>query len=66
MTKKMIILTNAVVSLGLAGTGLTRLLLRDPFSGMGYEWSAFMLIIGLVTLFLIPLEVCIIKPQRKT
>ncbi len=64
--KKMVILTNAVVSLGLASTGLTRLILKDPFSGMGYEWSAFMLIIGLVTLFLIPLEICIMKPQRRT
>ncbi len=64
MAKKIIILTNAVVSLTLAGTGLVRLLLRDPFSGVGYEWSAFMVIAGLCTLFFIPLEICIIKPQK--
>lgn len=64
MAKKIIILTNAVASLALAGTGLFRLLVRDPFSGVGYEWSAFMVIAGLCTLFLIPLEICVIKPQR--
>ncbi len=64
--KKMVIFTNAVVGLGLAGTGLTRLFLRDPFTGVGYEWSAAMMITGLVILFFIPLEICVIKSQKKT
>ena len=64
--KKIVILTNVVVSLALATTGLVRLFLKDPVSGVGYEWSAFLMIFGLVTLFLIPLEICVMKPQRKT
>ncbi len=64
--KKIVILTNVVVSLALASAGLIRLFLRDPFSGVGYEWSAFMMIFGLVTIFFIPLEICVMKPDKKT
>lgn len=64
--KNAIIFITAVVGLGLAGTGLVRMFLRDPFLGVGYEWSAFMWITGLVILFLIPLEICVIKSQRDT
>ncbi len=66
MTKKLlIILTNAVVSLALAGIGLAGMVLRDPLLGGGYEWSTLVWITGLVTLFFIPLEVCLIKPQGR-
>lgn len=65
MTKKLIILTNAVVSLAMAGTGLAGMILRDPLLGGGYEWSTLLWITGLMTLFFIPLEVCVIKPQRR-
>lgn len=64
--KTAIILTNAVVSLTLAVSGLTGMILRDPFLGGGYEWSTLWWIVGLVTLFFIPLELCVIKSQRKT
>jgi hypothetical protein len=63
--KLLIILTNAVVSFTLAGIGFAGMALRDPLLGGGYEWSTLLWITGLVTLFFIPLEVCVIKPQRK-
>ena len=64
MTKKLIILANVVVSLAMAGTGLAGMALRDPLLGGGYEWSTLLWITGLVTLFFIPLEVCVIKPKK--
>ncbi len=63
--KNAVILINVVISLALFITGLVRLILRDPVSGVGYEWSAFLVIIGLCTLFLVPLEICVMKPQKK-
>lgn len=66
MTRKLlIILTNVLVSVTLAGLGLAGMILRDPLLGTGYEWSTLLWIVGLVTLFFIPLEVCLIK-SRKT
>ncbi len=65
MTKKILISANAVISVGLAGVGLAGMILRDPLLGGGYEWSTLLWIIGLVTLFFIPLEVCVIKPQKR-
>ncbi len=65
MKRLLIILTNAVVSVTLAGIGLAGMVLRDPLLGGGYEWSTLLWIIGLVTLFFIPLEVCVIKPQKR-
>lgn len=66
MTKKLIIISaNAVVSLALASTGLAGMILRDPLLGGGYEWSTLRWIVGVVTLFLIPLEICVIKPQKR-
>ena len=64
-TKLLIISANAVVSLTLAGVGLTGMILRDPWLGRGYEWSTLLWIVGLVTFFLIPLEVCLIKPRKR-
>ena len=64
--KNIVILANLVVSLSLFITGFVRLILRDPVSGVGYEWSAAMVIFGLVTLFLIPLEICVMKTQGAT
>ncbi len=63
--KFFIILTNALVSVALAGIGLAGMILSDPLSGSGYEWSTLLWIIGLVTLFLIPLEVCLIKSRKR-
>ena len=66
MTKRLlIIMTNAVVSVTLASIGLAGMILRDPLFGGGYEWSTLLWIIGLVTLFFIPLEVCLVKPQKR-
>ncbi len=65
MTKKIIISANAVVSLAMTGAGLTGMILRDPLLGGGYEWSTLLWITGLVTLFFIPLEICVIKPQKR-
>ncbi len=62
--KNAVILINVIISLALFITGLIRLILKDPYTGVGYEWSAFMVIIGLVTLFLIPLEICVLKSQK--
>ncbi|MDP2729472.1 MAG: hypothetical protein Q8O55_03190 [Dehalococcoidales bacterium] len=67
MTKKLLIISaNAVVSLTMAATGLTRMILRDPLLGGGYEFSTLLWITGLITLFLIPLEICIIKPFKRS
>ncbi len=66
MTKKLlIILTNTVLSFTLAGLGLTGMVLRDPLLGGGYEFSTLLWITGLVTFFLIPLEVCVIKSPKR-
>ena len=65
MTKYIIIAINAVVSVSLAATGLYGMAMRDPLLGGGYEWSTLRWIIGLVTLFLIPLEICVIKSPKK-
>ncbi|OGO35613.1 MAG: hypothetical protein A2147_04690 [Chloroflexi bacterium RBG_16_57_8] len=62
--KTAVILTNVVVSVSLAATGLTRMILRDPLLGRGYEWSTLMWILGLVSLFLIPLEICLIRSPK--
>ena len=65
MKKVLIIVINAVVSVTLASFGLAGMILRDPLLGSGYEWSTLMWIIGLVTLFFIPLEICVIKSPEK-
>ncbi len=65
MKRLLIILTNAVVSVTLASIGLAGMIMRDPLLGGGYEWSTLLWIIGLVTLFFIPLEMCLIKPQKR-
>ena len=63
--KKAVIVLNLIASLSLASTGLTRMILRDPLLGHGYEWSTAMWILGLVSLFFIPLEICLIRPQKR-
>lgn len=65
MTKFVIIATNFVFSAGLAGRGLLGMIQRDPLFSVGNEWSTLMWIFGLVTLFLIPLEVCVIKSPKR-
>ena len=66
MKKHLIILANVIVSLSLAGIGMTRMIMRDPLLGSGYEFSTLMWISGVVSFFLIPLEICIIKPRGKS
>ena len=63
--KKAIIILNVIGSLSLASTGLVRMILRDPLLGRGYEWSTAMWIAGLVSFFFIPLEICLIRPQKR-
>jgi hypothetical protein len=65
MTKKsLVILANAVVSLTLVGVGFIGMALRDPILGGGYEFSTLMWIGGLITLFLIPAEICVLKSEK--
>jgi len=63
--KLLIIAANFLFSVSLAGTGLLGMVRRDLLYGIGNEWSTLMWISGLVTLFLIPLEVCVIKSSRR-
>lgn len=65
MKKHLIILANVIASLSIAGTGMTRMILRDPLLGGGYEFSTLIWISGVVSFWLIPLEICIIKPRDK-
>ena len=58
------IAANFAFSVSLAGTGFLGMIQRDPLFAIGNEWSTLMWISGLVTLFLIPLEICVIKAQR--
>ncbi len=64
--KLIIIVANVVFSMSLAITGFLGMARRDLLYAVGNEWSTLMWIFGLVTFFLIPLEVCVIKsPNRK-
>ena len=63
--KKIVVSANAVVSLAMTGTGLAGMVLRDPLLGSGYEWSSVLWIAGMVTFFLIPLEVCVMKSRKR-
>ncbi len=63
--KFIIIAANFVFSVSLASTGLLGMSRRDPLFAIGNEWSTLMWISGLVTLFLIPLEVCVIKSSKR-
>lgn len=65
MKKKVIIWANLAVSLTLASTGMAGMVLRDPWFGAGYEWSTALWIVGMITLWLIPLEVCVIKSPKR-
>ncbi len=64
-TKLLIVLTNAIVSVTLTGLGLAGMVLRDPLLGGGYEWATLLWIVGLVTLFFVPLEICVIKSRKR-
>ena len=63
--KRLVIAGTAVVSLGLTGTGLAGMVLRDVWLGTGYEWSTLLWIVGLVGFFLIPLEICLMKSRKR-
>ncbi len=62
--KFIVIAANFIISVSLAATGFIGMARRDLLYGVGNEWSTLMWISGLVTLFLIPLEICVIKPKR--
>ena len=62
--KFIMIAANFVFSVSLASIGFLGMVRRDLLYGVGNEWSTLMWISGLVTLFLIPLEICVIKPKR--
>jgi len=62
--KYILIAANIAFSVSLASTGLLGMIQRDPLFAIGNEWSTLMWIFGLVTLFLVPLEICVIKPKR--
>ena len=62
--KFIIIAANFVFSVSLASMGFLGMARRDLLYGVGNEWSTLMWISGLVTLFLIPLEICVIKPKK--
>jgi len=63
--KFIIIVANLVFSVSLASMGFLGMVRRDLLYGVGNEWSTLMWISGLVTLFLIPLEVCVIKSYKR-
>jgi len=63
--KFFIIVANFVFSVSLASMGFVGMVQRDLLYGVGNEWSTLMWIAGLVTLFLIPLEVCVIKSPKR-
>ncbi len=63
--KFFIIVANFVFSVSLASMGFLGMVQRDLLYGVGNEWSTLMWISGLVTLFLIPLEICVIKPSQR-
>lgn len=60
-----IIAANFIFSVSLAITGFSGMMRRDLLYAVGNEWSTLMWISGLVTLFLIPLEVCVIKTSKE-
>ncbi len=62
--KLIMIAANFVCSMSLAITGFLGMARRDLLYAVGNEWSTLMWISGLVTFFLIPLEICVIKPKR--
>ena len=63
--KFIIIAANFAFSVSLASMGFLGMVRRDLLYGVGNEWSTLMWISGLVTLFLIPLEVCVIKSPKR-
>ena len=63
--KVIMIAANFVFSVSLASTGFLGMIRRNPLFAIGNEWSTLMWISGLVTLFLIPLEVCVIKSSKR-
>lgn len=64
--KFIIIAANFVFSVSLASMGFLGMVRRDLLYGVANEWSTLMWISGLVTLFLIPLEVCVIKSSKRS
>lgn len=63
--KFIIIAANFVFSMSLASIGFLGMARRDLLYAVGNEWSTLMWISGLVTLFLIPLEICVIKSSER-
>lgn len=65
ITKVIIIVTNVLVSAALVTIGMRGMVLRDPLLGTGYEWSTALWILGLMSFFLIPLEICVLKSEEE-
>lgn len=65
MVKRFVIVFNLMFSLALASRGFIGMALKDPLHSEGYNFSTLMWIGGLVTLFLIPLEICVLKSPKR-
>lgn len=63
--KFIVMAANFVFSVSLASNGFLGMARRDLFYAKGNEWSTLMWIFGLVTLFLIPLELCVIQSPKR-
>ncbi len=59
--KPYIIFGNAVVSVGLALIGLFGMIFTDRVAGAIYEWSTLIWVLGLVSFWLIPIEILLIR-----
>jgi len=57
-----IIFANILVSTSLTLIGLRGMMLSNRGLGIEQEWAALLWVVGLVSFFLIPLEICVLKP----
>ncbi|MBI4331941.1 MAG: hypothetical protein HY673_11730 [Chloroflexi bacterium] len=60
-TRSVIIGANVLFSMSLVAAGAVGMLTANRGVGVEHPWSALLWILGLVSLFLIPLEICVIK-----
>lgn len=63
--KPYIIFGNALISAGLAFAGLLGMISTDRVAGVIREWSTLIWVLGLVSAWLIPLEILFIRPSRE-
>lgn len=62
--KPYLIFSNVVISATLTIAGLLGMIFTNRVAGVIYEWSTLVWILGLVSFWLIPLEILFIKPSR--